>query len=104
MPVYEGPTIDDAISKGLQALGVKKEAVDIEILTDAKKGFLGMGKKDARVSIEPINVEEPVIAAETNKKSTEEEQTFAEEKTEEKIQQAVESSSSDIQLIDLLPS
>lgn len=37
MPVYEGPTIDDAISKGLQALGVKKEAVDIEILTDAKK-------------------------------------------------------------------
>lgn len=45
MPVYEGPTIDDAISKGLQALGVKKEAVDIEILTDAKKGFLGMGKK-----------------------------------------------------------
>lgn len=101
MPVYEGPTIDDAISKGLQALGVKKEAVDIEILTDAKKGFLGMGKKDARVSIEPINVEEPVIAAETNKKSTEEEQTFAEEKTEEKIQQAVESSSSDIQLIDL---
>ena len=79
MPVYEGPTIDDAISKGLQALGVKKEAVDIEILTDAKKGFLGMGKKDARVSIEPINVEEPVIAAETNKKSTEEEQTFAEE-------------------------
>lgn len=25
MPVYEGPTIDDAISKGLQALGVKKK-------------------------------------------------------------------------------
>lgn len=66
-----------------------------------QKRFLGNGKKDARVSIEPINVEEPVIAAETNKKSTEEEQTFAEEKTEEKIQQAVESSSSDIQLIDL---
>lgn len=60
MPVYEGPTIDEAISKGLQALGVKKEAVDIEVLTDAKKGFLGMGKKDARVSIEPIKVEEPV--------------------------------------------
>lgn len=45
MPVYEGPSIDEAISKGLHALGLKKEAVDIEILSDAKKGFLGMGKK-----------------------------------------------------------
>lgn len=59
MPVYEGPTIDEAISQGLHALGLKKEAVDIEILTDAKKGFLGMGRKDARVSIEPIVVPEP---------------------------------------------
>ena len=42
MPVYEGPSIDEAISKGLHALGLKKEAVDIEILSDAKKGFLGM--------------------------------------------------------------
>ena len=37
MPVYEGPSIDEAISKGLHALGLKKEAVDIEILSDAKK-------------------------------------------------------------------
>lgn len=58
MPVYEGPTIDEAISKGLHTLGLKKEAVDIEILMDAKKGFLGMGKKAARVSIEPIIAEE----------------------------------------------
>lgn len=58
MPVYEGPTIDEAISNGLHALGLKKEAVEIEILMDAKKGFLGMGKKDARVSIEPIKAEE----------------------------------------------
>ncbi|MGO3610115.1 MAG: RNA-binding cell elongation regulator Jag/EloR [Enterococcus sp.] len=58
MPVYEGPTIDEAIAQGLQALGLKKEEVEIEILTDAKKGFLGMGKKDARVSIEPTVTEE----------------------------------------------
>lgn len=58
MPVYEGPTIDEAIAQGLQALGLKKEEIEIEILTDAKKGFLGMGKKDARVSIEPTVAEE----------------------------------------------
>lgn len=63
MPIYEGPTIDEAISKGLHALGMPKEEVDIEILADAKKGFLGMGKKDAKVSIEPTKndiSEEPV--------------------------------------------
>ena len=64
MPVYEGPTIDEAIAQGLQALGLKKEEVEIEILTDAKKGFLGMGKKDARVSIEPTVAEEITEAVE----------------------------------------
>lgn len=64
MPIYEGPTIDEAISQGLNDLGLKKEAVTIDILTDAKKGFLGMGKKDARVSIEPIEIEEPIVTSE----------------------------------------
>lgn len=64
MPIYEGPTIDEAISQGLSDLGLKKEAVTIDILTDAKKGFLGMGKKDARVSIEPIEIEEPIVTSE----------------------------------------
>lgn len=64
MPIYEGPTIDEAISQGLNDLRLKKEAVTIDILTDAKKGFLGMGKKDARVSIEPIEIEEPIVTSE----------------------------------------
>lgn len=52
MPIYEGFTTEAAIQKGLQALGVTKEQVTIEILDEAKKGFLGIGKKDARVSLE----------------------------------------------------
>ncbi|MFQ7234717.1 MAG: RNA-binding cell elongation regulator Jag/EloR [Enterococcus hulanensis] len=82
MPVYEGPTIDEAISKGLQALGLKKEAVDIEILADAKKGFLGMGKKDARVSIEAIEVEEPVVTPDV---TTKEQNSSSEAETEEMV-------------------
>lgn len=82
MPVYEGPTIDEAISKGLQALGLKKEAVDIEILADAKKGFLGMGKKDARVSIEAIKVEEPVVTPDV---TTKEQNSSSEAETEEMV-------------------
>lgn len=56
MPIYEAASIDEAIAQGLQALGLKKEAAEIEILADAKKGFLGVGKRDARVSIEPMEV------------------------------------------------
>lgn len=76
MPVYEGPTIDEAIAQGLHALGLKKEAATIEILTDAKKGFLGMGKKAARVSIEPIEIEEaPVLEPETEEVAVEAEES-----------------------------
>lgn len=58
MPVYEGPTIDEAIKKGLRALALKKDEVKIEILNEGKKGFLGVGKKNARVSIEPTVAED----------------------------------------------
>lgn len=58
MPVYEAPTIDEAIKEGLRALNLKKDEVAIEILSEGKKGFLGVGKKNARVSIEPTVTEE----------------------------------------------
>lgn len=53
MPIYEGNTVEEAISKGLSALQLTKEAVEVTILSEGKKGFLGIGKKAAQVSIEP---------------------------------------------------
>lgn len=53
MPVYEGNTIEEATTKGLRALNLSKEEVEINVIADAKKGFLGFGKKLAQVSIEP---------------------------------------------------
>lgn len=53
MPIYEGSTVEEATSKGLQALQLKREAVEITVLSEGKKGFLGLGKKTAQVSIEP---------------------------------------------------
>ena len=52
MPVYEGTTIEAAIQHGLKLLGVTKEQVTIKILDQGKKGFLGIGKKEAQVSLE----------------------------------------------------
>ncbi|MGX7245451.1 RNA-binding cell elongation regulator Jag/EloR [Enterococcus quebecensis] len=53
MPVYEGNTIEEATTKGLHTLNLSKEDVEINVIADAKKGFLGFGKKLAQVSIEP---------------------------------------------------
>ncbi len=53
MPIYEGNTIQEATQKGLQALGLTKEDVTIDVLDEGKKGFLGLGKKLAQISMEP---------------------------------------------------
>ncbi|HLY38707.1 MAG TPA: RNA-binding cell elongation regulator Jag/EloR [Candidatus Binatia bacterium] len=45
----EADTIDEAIAKALGVLGVGREQVEIEILTDAERGFFGFGGRKARV-------------------------------------------------------
>ena len=46
-------TLEGAIEKGLQELGIKKENADIEVLNDAGSGFLGIGSKQAKVLMAP---------------------------------------------------
>lgn len=58
MPIYEGATVQEAIQKGLSALSIAKDEAVIDVVEEAKKGFLGMGKKNARVSVEPSVAEE----------------------------------------------
>ena len=64
MPVYEGNTIEEATTKGLHALNLTREDVEINVISDAKKGFLGFGKKLAQVSIEPTVSEQIAEAVE----------------------------------------
>jgi len=50
----EGKTVDDAINKGLEQLGVAKEDVEIKILAEGSTGLFGlMGTKPAKVMIIP---------------------------------------------------
>jgi spoIIIJ-associated protein len=75
MPIYVGDTVEEATATGLKALNLAREDVEINVLDEGKKGFLGFGKKNAQVSIEPTVSEqiteaveatvEDVIAAET---------------------------------------
>ncbi|WP_127849658.1 RNA-binding cell elongation regulator Jag/EloR [Lacticaseibacillus hulanensis] len=60
MPTYEGKTIEAAIEAGLQALQLTQDDVQIDVVNDAKRGFLGFGSRLAKVTITPK--EQPVTA------------------------------------------
>ncbi len=45
MPVYEGPTIDEAIAQGLHALGLKKRSSHDRNFNGCQKRFPRDGKK-----------------------------------------------------------
>ncbi|MGX7060107.1 RNA-binding cell elongation regulator Jag/EloR [Vagococcus humatus] len=57
MPTYEGATVDEAIQLGLKELGLTKSEVTLKIVEEGKKGFLGIGKKQAVVELTPKPVE-----------------------------------------------
>jgi len=45
----EGGSIDDAIARALRALGASRDQVEIDILENATRGLLGLGRRRARV-------------------------------------------------------
>lgn len=47
----EGASVEEAVKKGLEELRTTIENVDIEILDEAKSGFLNIGSKKARVRL-----------------------------------------------------
>ncbi len=48
---FEGKTVEEAVERGLQALGVRREEVDIEVLHEGSRGILGIGATPARVRL-----------------------------------------------------
>jgi spoIIIJ-associated protein len=49
--VASGKTVDDAIANGLEMLGVRRDQVDVEILSEGSRGVLGFGAENARVQL-----------------------------------------------------
>ena len=67
----EGETIDQAIEKALTMLGVERDRISVDILSEGKKGILGFGAQKARIraslrksSIDVSVPEAPVAHAE----------------------------------------
>lgn len=72
------PSVEEAIDKGLEDLGLTREEVDVEILDEGSRGLFGLGSRQARVrlTIRPASdlSEQPGIpsklASSTDKTST----------------------------------
>jgi spoIIIJ-associated protein len=45
------PTIEEAIAKGVEELGLSEGALEVEVLDDGSKGLLGIGSRQARVRL-----------------------------------------------------
>lgn len=56
-----GATVEMAISSALAALGVTRNDVEVEVIDEGKKGFLGFGAREAEVAVVVKKVEEPSV-------------------------------------------
>lgn len=54
-----GSTVEAAIEAALQKLALSRDQVEIEVLSQGRKGFFGIGSKEAEVKITVIPVIEP---------------------------------------------
>jgi len=61
------PTIEEAIEKGLNELGLPREDVDVEVLDEGSKGLFGLGSRQARIrlNVKAASSEMKVVEANT---------------------------------------
>jgi spoIIIJ-associated protein len=56
------PSVEEAVARGLEQLGVQKEMVDVDVLDEGARRFLGFGSRQVRVRLTLKSAEEkPVI-------------------------------------------
>lgn len=95
MPIYEGQSVEEAIQNGLKALGVTQDEVQTTIIEEGKRGFLGVGRKNAQVSLEYMAKQETESKPElVNEKEAKED---SEKLTEEEIESAEEVSDNEVE-------
>lgn len=90
---FKGKTIEDAIVKAVESLGVPKEELEIEVVQEPARGILGIGQKDAKieVSLKETTVAEILEIKDVVEDETKEVVISKEENTkvkEEKIEKA----------------
>ncbi len=74
MPTFTAKTVDEAIENGLESLEINRQDATINVVQTDRRGFFGIGRRDAIVEIDPIaknKTSEPTqeIAKQTNHKN-----------------------------------
>ncbi len=54
-----GKTVEEAVQKALQRLGLGREEVKVTVLKEGKHGILGLGTEEAVVRVEEIETSNP---------------------------------------------
>ena len=88
-----GATVNEAISLALQKLGKTRDQVDVEVLQEGKKGFLGFGARAAEVR---VTVKEDVRAIIEEDKIPQQDEPVEETTEVVSIQQFVEDKPVDV--------
>lgn len=79
---YTGRTVEEATQIALEELGLERDDINVEVLEESQKGFLGLGGKGARIRVELIG-EWEVLGQKAQKQDLEPEEL---EETEEQEQ------------------
>jgi spoIIIJ-associated protein len=51
---YTGRTVEEATQIALEELGLERDDINVEVIEESQKGFLGLGGKGARIRVEMI--------------------------------------------------
>jgi spoIIIJ-associated protein len=60
-----GKTVDEAIAKGLEQLGLDRSQVEVEIISEGRTGLFGLGGENARVLVKPLTTEQVAVESST---------------------------------------
>ncbi len=56
------PSVEEALARGLEQLGVSNEMVDMEVLDEGTRGFLGLGSRQVRIRLSLKSADEKPAA------------------------------------------
>lgn len=102
--ITTGRSVDEAVEDALKKLKLSKDEVNIEVLQEASKGFLGFGQKDAAVKVSKKEDTQDILKeifseefeSEKSKSSKIENKTRNKEKSEPKFSKSEKSNNEDI--------
>lgn len=67
------PTVEEAVARGLNQLGLSREQVDVEVLDSGSRGVFGLGSRHARIRLTLLTPGEAIALTEVEEEEEEDE-------------------------------